>query len=80
MEWSWKIFPTLQLNTCKEHKLLPWYSITKCNVDAFLVKLQDILVCKCNVYLFMEAKHESQLEKMRLGFNVPPRFTPLSNV
>jgi hypothetical protein len=49
-----KYFP-LQLNTCKEHKLLPWYSITKCNFYAFLVSLQDILVCKCNVNWFIEA-------------------------
>ncbi len=50
-----KYFP-LQLNTCKKHKLLPWYSITKCNFDAFLVSLQDILVCKCKVYWCMDAE------------------------
>ncbi len=52
MGWNWKIFPTLQLNTCKEHKLLPWYSITKCNFDAIFVSLQDTLVCKCNVDIY----------------------------
>jgi hypothetical protein len=37
--WNWKILNILQLNTCKEHKLSPWYFITKCNFDAFGCKL-----------------------------------------
>ncbi len=51
-----KYFP-LQLNTCKEYKLLSWYSITKCNFNAFIVSLQDILVCKCNADWFMEVEY-----------------------
>jgi hypothetical protein len=31
------------------------------------------------LHMDFEAKHESQLEKMKLGFKVPNGFTPLSN-
>jgi hypothetical protein len=32
------------------------------------------------LHMGFKTKHESQFKKMRLGFNIPPRFTPLSNV
>jgi hypothetical protein len=46
----------LQQNTCKENKLLPWIFITKASFDAFIVSLQELLVCNFSAHWFLEAK------------------------
>jgi hypothetical protein len=47
-----EILNILQVNTCKEHKLSPWY-FTKANFDAFLGSLQEILVCNYHAHWFI---------------------------